>query len=153
MPLQCFARRQPRPPQAERRVVASSLCPRRPEWPPVLGIQTMERRGDGVQMPESLLEVLLLCRWIRRCACMGLHDLMHGDVLMLDVMPELAQCRQRNRRGEEGPADAPLPASDPARQRLFLSKAEQGIMLDLTQILGEHIVGLRVSRVEVTLRR
>src|SRR5262249_40515774 len=57
------------------------------------------------------------------------------------------------RRGVEGPADAPLPACDPTCQRLFLSKAEQGKLPDLTQILGDHIVGLRVCCVEVLLRR
>ncbi len=47
---------------------------------------------------------------------------------MLDLMPELAQRRQRHRRGVEGPADAPLPACDPTRQRLFLSKAEHSVI-------------------------
>jgi len=72
---------------------------------------------------------------------------------MLDLMPEPAHRRQRHRRGVEGPADAPLPACDPTRQRLFLSKAEQGKLADLTKILGDHMVGLRVRRVAVVLRR
>jgi hypothetical protein len=36
---------------------------------------------------------------------------------------------------------------------LFLGKAEQGKTTDLTKILGDHMVGLRVCRVELSLRR
>src|SRR5712691_3594934 len=153
MQLQSFAHRQPRTPQAERLVAALPPCLRSPELPPVMSIQTTQMRGDVLQMHESLLERLSWCRRVRRRALTGLHDLVHGDFLMLDLMPEPAQRRQRHRRGVEGPADAPLPACDPTRQRLFLSKAEQGKLADLTQILGDHIVGLRVRRVEVLLRR
>jgi hypothetical protein len=110
-------------------------------------------RDDVLQMHESVLELLALCSRIRRSALTGLHDLVHGDFLMLHLMPEPTQRRQRHRRGVEGPADAPLPASDPTRQRLFLRKAKQGKLTDLPQILGEHIVGLRIRRVEVVLRR
>src|SRR2546430_7253363 len=153
MQPQCFARRQPRTPEAERLVSESPPCLRRPEWRLAMGVQTTQMRDDFLQMQESLLELLALCSRIRRSALTGLHDLVHGDFLMLYLMPEPAQRRQRHRRGVEGPADAPLPACDPTRQRLFLSKAEQGKLTDLTQILGNHIVGLRVRRVEVLLRR
>src|SRR5260370_7331686 len=115
--LQCFAGRQPRTPQAESLVGASPLCPRRPEWPPVLGLQTTERRSDGLQMPESLLALLLLCRWIKRCAFMGLLAFMHGDVLMLGVMPEPPQRRHGHRRGVERPAAAALPPCYPPPHR------------------------------------
>src|SRR4029077_19322704 len=112
-----------------------------------------QMRDDFLQMHESVLELLALSSWIRRSALTGLHDLVNGDFLMLDLMPEPAQRRQRHRRGVEGPADAPLPACDPTRQCLFLSKPEQGKLADLTKIMGDHIVGLRVRRVEVLLRR
>src|SRR3989442_2211801 len=118
-----------------------------------MAIQTTQMRGDFLQMHESLLERLSLCRRVRRRALTGLHDLVRGDFLMLHVMPEPVQRRQRHRRGVEGPADTPVPACDPTRQRLFLRKAEQGKLTDLTKILGDHIVGLRVRRVEVLLRR
>ena len=118
-----------------------------------MGVQTTQMRGDVLQMHESVLECLPLCRRVRRRALTGLHDFVHGDFLMRHLMPEPAQRRQRYRRGVEGPADAPLPACDPTRQRLFLSFAEQGKLTDLPHILGEHIVGLRVRRVAVLLRR
>src|SRR6266702_6141657 len=112
-----------------------------------MGLQTMQMRGDGVQIPESLLELLPLCSRVRRRTLTGLHDRVHGDVLMLYVMPEPAQRRQRHRRGVEGPADAPLPAGDPPPQRLFLGQAEQGKTADLTKIPREHLICRRVSRV------
>src|SRR6516162_2294484 len=98
-------------------------------------------RGDVLQMHESMLECLPVGSRTRRRTLMGLHDLVQGDSLMQDLMPEPAQRRQRHRRGVEGPADAPLPACDPTCQRLFLSKTEQGKLTDLTHILGDHIVG------------
>src|ERR671930_457057 len=104
-------------------------------------------------MHEGVLERLPVGSRVRRRALTGLHALVHGNFLMLDLMSEPAQRRQSDRRGVEGPADAPLPACDPTRQRLFLSKAEQGKLTNLIHILGEHIVGHRVRRVEVVLRR
>src|SRR5256886_7890674 len=153
MQPQCFARRQPRTPEAERLVSESPPCLRRPEWRLAMGVQTTQMRDDFLHMHESLLELLALCSRIRRSALTGLHDLVHGDFLMLHLMPEPAQRRQCNRRGVEGPADAPLPACDPTRQYLFLSKAEQGKLTDLSQVLGDHIVGLSVRCVEGLLRR
>src|SRR5437660_11906849 len=132
MQPQCFARRQPCTPQAERLVAGYPPCRRRPEWPAVMDIQTTQMRGDVLQMHDSLLECLPLCSRVRRRALTGLHDLVHGDFLMLHLMPEPAQRRQSHRRGVEGPADAPLPACDPTRQRLLLCEAEQGRMTDLT---------------------
>ncbi len=41
MQPQCFARRQPRTPQAETLAAEPLLCLRRTPWPPVMGIQTL----------------------------------------------------------------------------------------------------------------
>src|SRR5215471_15750186 len=152
MQSQRFARRQPGTPEAERHMTASPPCLRHPAWYLARGVQTTSLHGDVLQMHESLLECFPLGSRVRRRTRTALHDLVHGDFLMLDLMPEPAQRRQRQRRGVEDPADAPLPACDPTRQRLFLRKAEEGKLIDLTQILGEHIVGLSVRRVAVVLQ-
>src|SRR5262252_5739008 len=101
-------------------------CLRRPEWHPAMGLQTTQMRGDVLQMHESLLERLPLGSRVRRRALTGLYDLVHGNFLMRHLMPKPLQRRESNRRGVEGPANAPLPACDPTRQRLFLNKAEEG---------------------------
>jgi hypothetical protein len=83
----------------------------------------------------------------------GDTDVPTGEDLLLCLLPEPAEGWQGNRGGIQGPADAPLPAGDPPPKRLFLGKAEQGKTAYLPKILGEHIVGLRVSRLESHLRR
>src|SRR5215467_12132376 len=153
MQPQCFAGRQPRTPQAEKLVAEHPPWLRPPEWLPAMGIKTMQMRGDVLQMHKSLLERFPLGSRVSCRTLTGLHDLVHWDFLMLHLMPEPVQRRQSNWCSVEGPADAPLPACDPTRQDLFFSKAEQGKLTDLTQILGDHIVGLRGRRVEVLLRR
>ena len=104
-------------------------------------------------MPEGLPDVRPLGRRVRRRPRAGLHDRVHGEGLLLHVLPEPAQRRQGQRCGVQGPVDAPLPAGDPPPQRLFLGKAEQRKTADLTKIPREHLIRLRVSRVAGCRRR
>ena len=153
MHAQGFPRRQPRAPEAETRVAPHPLCLRRPARPPVLGLQTAQRCGELLQMPEGLPDVRPLGRRVRRRPRAALHDRVHGEGLLLHLLPEPAQRRQGQRGGVQGPADAPLPAGDPPPQRLFLGKAEQRKPADLTQIPREHLIRRRVSRVVGCRRR
>src|SRR5262249_24501585 len=96
-------------PEAERLVSESPPCRPLAAWRLCMGVQTTQMRDDFLQMHESVVELLALGSRIRRSALTRLHDLVHGNFLMLHLMPEPAQRRQRLRRGVEGPADAPLP--------------------------------------------
>ena len=127
-------------------MVPHPLCLRCTERPPVLGLQTAQRCGELLQMPDGLPDVRPLGRRVRRRPRAGLHDLVYGEGLLLDLLPEPAQRRQGQRCGVQGPADAPLPAGDPPPKRLFLGKAEQRKTADLTKIPREHLIRLRVSR-------
>src|SRR4029453_11487443 len=153
MQAQCFTCRQPRAPEAETRVVPPPLCLRCTERPPVLDLQTAQRCGEILQMPEGLPDVRPLGRRVRRRPCADLHDLMYGEGLRLDLQPEPARRRQGQRCGVQGPADAPLPAGDPPPKRLFLGKAEQRKTADLTKIPRQYLIRLRISRVAGCRRR
>src|SRR5215510_3555204 len=78
---------------------------------------------------------------------------MPGEGSLLCLLPEPAEGRQGNRGGIQSPADAPLPACDPTPERLFLRKTEQGKTAHLAKIVGNHIVGRRVCRIEGPLGR
>ena len=150
MQPQSFAHRQPRTPQAKgswrssRRACAA-------EWPPVM---RSRRRRCAV----------MSCRCTR--ACWNASPCATGS----GVAPH-GTARPRARRCPDAPLDARAGAASAApsaqwraqrtrrcqrvirRASACSSAAEQGKLADLTKILGDHIVGLRVRRIEVLLRR
>src|SRR5262245_14994675 len=149
MQLQCFAGRQPGTPQATT-LMSLLRCTLRH---PTTSFQTTQMCGEILQGQDGLPALCQPCGLIKHALLVALHDLVQRYSLMLNPMLDPDQRRQGHWRRVESPADAPLPAFDTSPKRLFLGKAEQGKAAYLPKILGEHIVCLRVSRLEGHLRR